>query len=102
MAVRPCSPSEGRWFGHWRTTWSTDCSSAPHSYVPEGAGRATSGGGLGHSSPKFSKYWIAILKFLQKLSRNEDEILYSDRFKEEKELNFSLYYWLIISLQKLS
>ena len=62
---------------------------------------ATSGGYLGHSSPKFSKYWIAILTFLQKRSRNKDEILYSDRFKEKTKLNFSLYYWLIISLINL-
>ena len=31
--VRPCS----RWIGHWRTTWSVVCSSAPHSQAAEGA-----------------------------------------------------------------
>jgi len=35
--VRPCSPSGGRWIGHWRTTWSTVCSSAPHSQAAEEA-----------------------------------------------------------------
>jgi len=29
--ARPCSPSGGRWIRHWKTTWSTVCSSAPHS-----------------------------------------------------------------------
>ena len=29
--VRPCSPRGGRWIWHWRTTWSTVCSSALHS-----------------------------------------------------------------------
>ena len=33
--VRPCSPWGGRWIGHWRTTWSTICSSAPHSQGAE-------------------------------------------------------------------
>ena len=33
--VRPCSPWGGRWIGHWRTTWSTVCLSAPHSQVAE-------------------------------------------------------------------
>ena len=33
--VRPCSPWGGRWIGHWRTTCSTVCSSAPHSKVAE-------------------------------------------------------------------
>jgi len=28
--IRPCSPWGGRWIGHWRKTWSTVCSSAPH------------------------------------------------------------------------
>jgi len=28
--VRPCSPWGGWWIGHWRTTWSTVCSSAQH------------------------------------------------------------------------
>jgi len=35
--VRQCSPSGGRWIGHWRTTWSTVCSSAPHSQAAEEA-----------------------------------------------------------------
>ena len=35
--VRPCSPRGGRWIGHWRTTWSTVCLSAPHSQVAEEA-----------------------------------------------------------------
>ena len=35
--VRPCSPWEGRWIGHWRTTWSTVCLSAPHSQTAEEA-----------------------------------------------------------------
>ena len=35
-AVRPCSPWGGRWIEKWRTTWSTVCSSAPHSYAAEG------------------------------------------------------------------
>jgi len=57
---------------------------------------------LGHlPPPKFSKHCIAILTFLQKLSKNKDEILYSNHFKEKSYLNFSLYYWLIISLQDL-
>ena len=30
----PCSPW-GRWIGHWMTTWSTVCSSAPHSQAAE-------------------------------------------------------------------
>jgi len=33
--VRPCSPWRGRWIGHWRATWSTVCSSAPHSQAAE-------------------------------------------------------------------
>jgi len=33
--------------------------------------------------PKFSKHCIAILTFLQKLSKNEDEFLYSNHFKEK-------------------
>ena len=32
--VRPCSPW-GQWIGHWRTAWSTVCSSAPHSQAAE-------------------------------------------------------------------
>ena len=35
--VRPCSPWGGRWVGHWRTTWSTVCFSAPHSQAAEEA-----------------------------------------------------------------
>ena len=35
--VRPCSSCEGRWIGHWKTTWSTVCSSAPRSHAAEGA-----------------------------------------------------------------
>ena len=35
--VRPCSPWGGRWIGHWRTTGSTVCSSAPHSQATEEA-----------------------------------------------------------------
>jgi len=35
--VRPCSPWRGRWIGHWRTTRSTVCSSAPHSQAAEEA-----------------------------------------------------------------
>ena len=35
--VKPCSPGGGRWVGHWRTTWSTVCSSAPHSQAAEEA-----------------------------------------------------------------
>ena len=35
--VRPCSPWGGRWIGHRWTTWSTVCSSAPHSQVAEKA-----------------------------------------------------------------
>jgi len=35
--VRPCSPWGCRWIGHWRTTWSTVCSSAPHSQAAEEA-----------------------------------------------------------------
>ena len=34
--VRPCSPW-GPWIGHWRLTWSTVCSSAPHSQAAEDA-----------------------------------------------------------------
>jgi len=33
--VRPCSPWEGRWIGHWKTTWSTIGSFAPHSQATE-------------------------------------------------------------------
>ena len=33
--VRPRSPWGCRWIGHWRTTWSTVCSSAPHSQATE-------------------------------------------------------------------
>ena len=33
----PCSPWEGRWIGHWKTTWSRVCSSAPHSQAAEEA-----------------------------------------------------------------
>jgi len=39
---------------------------------------------------------------LQKFSKNKDEILYSNHFLEKSYLNFSLFYWLIISLQDLS
>jgi len=35
--VRLCSPWGGRWIGHWRTTWPTVCSSAPHSQAAEEA-----------------------------------------------------------------
>jgi len=35
--VRPCSPRGDGWIGHWRTTWSTVCSSAPHSQAAEEA-----------------------------------------------------------------
>jgi len=35
--VRPCSPQGGRWIRHWRRTWSTVCSSAPHSQAAEEA-----------------------------------------------------------------
>ena len=35
--VRPCSPWRGWWIGHWRITWSTVCSSAPHSQAAEKA-----------------------------------------------------------------
>ena len=38
--VMPCSPWGGRWIRHWRTTWSTVCSSAPHSQAAEEAKRA--------------------------------------------------------------
>jgi len=34
--VRPCASRGDRWIGHWRTTWSTICSSTPHSQAPEG------------------------------------------------------------------
>ena len=34
-AVKPCSPRGGQWIGHSRTTWSTACSSAPHSQAAE-------------------------------------------------------------------
>jgi len=55
--------------------------------------RATGGGHLGHlPSPKFSKHRIAILA-LQKLSKNKDEILYSNNFSEKSYFNFSLSYW---------
>jgi len=36
-----------------------------------------------HTPSKFSKHCIAILTFLQKRSKNDDEILYSNRFKEK-------------------
>jgi len=35
--ARPCSPWGGRWIGHQRSTWSTVCSSAPHSQAAEEA-----------------------------------------------------------------
>ena len=35
--IKPCSPWGGRWIGHWRTTQSTVCSSAPHSQAAEEA-----------------------------------------------------------------
>jgi len=35
--VRPCSPWWGRWIRQWRTTWSTACSSVPHSQAAEEA-----------------------------------------------------------------
>jgi len=35
--VRPCSPRGGRRIGHWRTTWSSVCSSTPHSQAAEEA-----------------------------------------------------------------
>jgi len=35
--VGPCSPCGARWIGHWRTTWSTVCSSAQHSQAAEDA-----------------------------------------------------------------
>jgi len=42
------------------------------------------------------------LTYLQKLSKNKDAIVYSKHFKEKSYWNFSLYDWLIISLQNLS
>ena len=33
--VRSCSPWGGRWIGHWMTTWTMVCSSAPHSQTAE-------------------------------------------------------------------
>ena len=36
-AVRLCSPWRARWIQHWRKTWSTVCSSAPHSHAVEEA-----------------------------------------------------------------
>ena len=35
--VRACSPWAVWWIEHWKTTWSTVCSSAPHSQVAEDA-----------------------------------------------------------------
>ena len=35
--VRPCTPWGGRWIGHWRTTLSAVCSSAPNWQAAEGA-----------------------------------------------------------------
>ena len=35
--VRLSSPWGGRWIGHWRTTWSAVCSSAPHSQAADEA-----------------------------------------------------------------
>ena len=35
--VRPCSAWGGRCIGHWRTIWSTVCSSSPHSQAAEEA-----------------------------------------------------------------
>jgi len=35
--VRPYSPWEVRWIGHWRTTWSTVCYSVPYSQAAEDA-----------------------------------------------------------------
>ena len=34
--VGPCTLQGGRWIGQWMTTWSTICSSAPHSQNAEG------------------------------------------------------------------
>ena len=35
--VRSCSPWEGQWIGHCRTTWSPDCTSARHSQAAKEA-----------------------------------------------------------------
>jgi len=35
--VNPCIPWGGQWIGQWRITWSTICSSVPHSQAAEGA-----------------------------------------------------------------
>jgi len=54
--------------------------------------RTTRGGAFGaFAPPKFWKHCIAILTFLWKFSKNKDEILYSNHFKEKSYLNFSLY-----------
>jgi len=45
--------------------------------IPTGAGAQPGGEAFGHLPPtKFSKYCVAILK----LSKNKDEILYSNHF----------------------
>ena len=51
--------------------------------------------------PKLSKHCIVILAFAETFKK-EDEIVYSDKFLKKPYLNFSLSYWLIISLQDLS
>jgi len=58
----------------------------------------------GICSPEILKTLHSNFDILQKLSKNKDEILYSNHFKEMSRLNFSLYNWLglIISLQHLS
>jgi len=48
------------------------------------------------------KHCIAILTFAETFKMNKDEILYSNHFSEMSYLNFSLSFWLIISLQDLS
>ena len=40
--TRPCSPWGDRWIGHWRTAWSTVCSSAPHSLTSRRGDHASS------------------------------------------------------------
>jgi len=58
-------------------------------------------GHLGHLPPRNFQNIAQQFWHLQKLSKNKDEILYSNNFSENSYLNFSLSYGQNISLQDL-